>query len=57
MAARVTAVEQVRRRDLTEEQARADGFGSLSELHDALDMHYPGLDGDDTTDVVTFELC
>lgn len=57
MAARVTAVERVRRRDLTEEQARADGFGSLSELHDALDMHYPGLDGDDTTDVVTFELC
>lgn len=54
--ARVTSVTPTRRRDLTEQQAHNDGFGSLTELHDALDMHYPGLGADDMTDVVTFEV-
>lgn len=57
LAASITAVGRVRRRDLTAEHARADGFDSLADLHSALDMHYPGLDGDDMTDVVTFRLC
>lgn len=52
----VTSVVTTRRGDLTEEQARKDGFSSLSELHEALDTHYPGLSDDDMTDVVTFEL-
>ncbi|WP_420174911.1 ASCH domain-containing protein [Luteococcus sp. OSA5] len=56
MAAKVTSVTAVRRCDLTEEHARNDGFSSLAELQDALDTHYPGLGGDDPTDVVTFEL-
>ena len=45
-----------RRCDLTEEQAQRDGFASLTELHKALDMHYPGLEMEDSIDVVTFEL-
>ncbi|BCQ04532.1 hypothetical protein TPCV302_11710 [Cutibacterium avidum] len=45
-----------RRCDLTEEQAQRDGFASLTELHQALDMHYPGLEMEDNIDAVTFEL-
>lgn len=56
MPARVTSVVAVRRCDLTDEQARRDGFSSLAELHEALDTHYPGLGSEDMTDVVTFEL-
>lgn len=54
--ATVTSVTPTRRRNLTEEQARRDGFASLTELHEALDTHYPGLVMDDSVDVVTFEL-
>ena len=50
--AEVTSV----RRSLTEEQARKDGFGSLAELQEALDTHYPGLAEDDEVDVVEFIL-
>ena len=56
MPARVISVAKVRRCDLTDEQAQRDGFGSLAELQDALDTHYPGLGSEDMTDVVTFEL-
>ncbi|EGR97100.1 MAG: hypothetical protein E6925_07315 [Actinomyces sp.] len=28
----------------------------MTELHQALDMHYPGLEMEDNIDVVTFEL-
>lgn len=54
--AEVTSVLATRRRDLTEEQAQRDGFASLTELHKALDMHYPGLEMEDKIDIVTFEL-
>ena len=54
--AKVTSVISTRRCDLTEEQAQRDGFASLTELHKALDMHYPGLEMEDNIDVVTFEL-
>lgn len=54
--AEVTSVVSTQRRSLTEEQARRDGFGSLAELHEALDTHYPGLAGDDEVDVVEFTL-
>lgn len=54
--ARVTSIITVRRCDLSDEQARNDGFESLVELQAALDMYYPGLESEDMTDVVNFEL-
>ena len=54
--ATVTSVTPTRRRNLTEEHARRDGFASLTELHEALDTHYPGPVMDDSVDVVAFEL-
>ena len=50
------SVLATRRCDLTEEQAQRDGFASLTELHQVLDMHYPGLEMEDNIDAVTFEL-
>jgi len=41
---------------LSEKQARNDGFGSLAELQEALDTHYPGLAADDKVDIVGFKL-
>ena len=52
--ARVTGVRTVRRDELTEDDALADGFESLADLHKALDTHYPGLAADVEVDVVTF---
>ncbi len=54
--AQVTAVTSTRRSELSEKQARNDGFGSLTELQKALDAHYPGLGDDDEVDVVEFKL-
>lgn len=54
--AAVTAVEQLRRGELTEDHARRDGWASLVELHRALESRYPGLGDDDPVDVVSFEL-
>ena len=54
--AAVTSVVETSYRELTEEQARCDGFASLAELHQALHIHYPGLAENDMTDVVSFEL-
>lgn len=54
--AAVTSVVETSYRELTEEQARRDGFASLTELHHALNIHYPGLAEDDMTDVVSFEI-
>lgn len=56
LAATVISVVRTRRCDLTEEQARRDGFATAAELHAALDTHYPGLGAEDDVDVVTFEL-
>ncbi|MDV2420313.1 hypothetical protein RAE03_11115 [Corynebacterium tuberculostearicum] len=41
---------------MSEKQARNDGFGSLTELQEALDTHYPGLGDDDEVDLVEFQL-
>lgn len=54
--ANLTSVLATRRCDLTEEHARRDGFASLADLHEALDMHYPGLEMEDSIDIVAFEL-
>lgn len=56
ISAQVTAVASTQRSELSERQARNDGFGSLSELQEALDAHYPGLGDDDEVDVVEFKL-
>ncbi|MGK8360998.1 ASCH domain-containing protein [Corynebacterium amycolatum] len=52
----VTSVVSTRRSELSEEQAKNDGFGSLTELQEALDTHYPGLAADDEVDIVEFKL-
>lgn len=54
--AQVTSVVSTRRSELSEEQAKNDGFGSLTELQEALDTHYPGLAADDEVDIVEFKL-
>ena len=54
--AQVTAVVSTRQCELSEKQARNDGFGSLAELQEALDTHYLGLAADDEVDVVEFKL-
>ena len=54
--AQVTSVASTQRSELSEKQARNDGFGSLTELQEALDTHYPGLGNDDEVDVVEFKL-
>ena len=54
--AQVTSVVSTRRSELSEEQAKNDGFGSLTELQEALDTHYPGLAADDEVDVVELKL-
>ncbi|WP_216387175.1 ASCH domain-containing protein [Arcanobacterium phocae] len=52
----VTAVRTCKLPELTEEDARRDGFASLAELYSALHRHYPQLPADPPVDVVTFEL-
>ena len=52
--ASVTAVETTTRGDLTDLDARRDGFADLAELHAALDEHYPGLASDEPVDLVSF---
>lgn len=56
IAASVTAVRSVSRNELTEEDAKLDGFDSLSDLHAALDQHYPGLQPSSGIDVVSFDV-
>lgn len=52
----VTEVRTVERSSLTEVDARRDGFDTLTDLHAALDRHYPGLTDDDPVDLVTFDI-
>ena len=54
--AQVTSVTSTRRSELSEKQARNDGFGYLAELQEDLDTHYPGLAADDVVYVVEFKL-
>ncbi|WP_459610454.1 ASCH domain-containing protein [Corynebacterium urogenitale] len=56
LPAYVERLERITREDLTQTHALRDGFGSLAELHEALDRHYPGLGNRDCVDVVTFRL-
>lgn len=56
IAASVTAVRSVARSELTEDDAKRDGFNSLSALHAALDRHYPGLQPSSGVDVVSFDV-
>lgn len=54
--ARVTGVRTIRRDELTEDDALADGFESLAELQQALETHYPRLAADVEVDVVSFSV-
>lgn len=56
IAASVSAVQTVARDELTEGDAKRDGFDSLSDLHAALDQHYPGLQSSDGIDLVSFDV-
>lgn len=55
LAAEITDVRTTTRAALTDDDARADGFDDLADLHAALDRHYPGLTADDEVDIVRFE--
>ncbi|MEU3840801.1 ASCH domain-containing protein [Streptomyces sp. NPDC028635] len=52
----VTALRHKKARELTEEDAVADGFRDLATLHDRLRYHYPGIGPDDEVTVVHFRL-
>lgn len=54
--ARVTKVRQAGRDELTDVDAKRDGFANLQELQDALDFHYPEVGRDIEVDIVTFEV-
>lgn len=56
IAATVTAVRSVTRSELTDDDAKRDGFDTLGDLQAALERHYPGLQPSNTVDVVAFEL-
>lgn len=56
ISAVITEVRTVKRSDLVELDAQRDGFGTLADLHSALDRHYPGLADDNTVDLVAFEV-
>jgi len=51
----IQSVRVKRVRELTEEDARADGFTSLQELADVLEWHYPGIQGSDVITILEFE--
>lgn len=53
-AAIVTDVRSVPRSELTDDDAKRDGFDTLKDLNAALDQHYPGLQASSTIDIVTF---
>lgn len=56
IAATVTDVRSVPRSELTVDDAKRDGFDTLSDLNAALDQHYPGLQASSTIDIVAFTL-
>jgi len=56
IAAEVTEVRAVARGQLSDSDARLDGFTDLGALHRALHQHYPGLGAEDRVDVVSFSL-
>lgn len=52
----VTQVTAKTMAQLSESDARADGFRDLAELHDRLRFHYPRIEPTDTVAVVHFRL-
>ena len=52
---RILSVTSKRLRDISESEAREDGFNSLEELKEALKKHYPRLREDSFVYVVRFE--
>ncbi|WP_329467964.1 ASCH domain-containing protein [Streptomyces sp. NBC_01431] len=52
----VTQVTVKRVAELSESDARADGFRDLAELHDRLRFHYPRIGPTDTITIVHFRL-
>lgn len=56
LAAKVTDVCSMARNELTEDDAKRDGFSSLDDLNAALSQHYPDLSPSHPVDVVSFEL-
>ncbi|SDS04876.1 ASCH domain-containing protein [Brevibacterium sandarakinum] len=54
IAATVTDVRSVTRSGLTDDDAKWDGFDTLTDLNAALDLHYPGLQESSTIDIVAF---
>lgn len=53
--AKILRVERKKLIDLSEEDARKDGFGSLRELLQALKQHYPNLKRDTPLTILEFE--
>jgi hypothetical protein len=53
---RVTSVTYKKVKDLTEEDARKDGFNSLNELLDALRKAYGEINPDDLVTIIEFEV-
>ena len=56
LAAKVTDVCSMARNELTDDDAKRDGFSSLDDLNAALSQHYPDLSPSHPVDVVSFEL-
>jgi hypothetical protein len=56
LPAQITRVSRKRVADLTDEDARADGFADLAELMERLRGHYDDLQPTDEIDVVYFDL-
>lgn len=54
--ATVTNVRSVARSELTDDDAKRDGFATLRDLHAALERHYPDLQASTTIDIVAFKL-
>jgi len=51
----IQRLEYARLADVTEAEARRDGFGSKDELVNALHRFYPDLEGEDVVTLVHFE--
>ncbi len=52
----IIGVDYKKVRELTEEDAKEDGFKSLQELLNALKAHYPSLSEDDDVTVIRFDI-
>lgn len=52
----VTQVTATKNAQLSESDARADGFRDLAELHDRLRCHYPQIEPTDTIAIAHFKL-